>query len=306
MYKFRVSIFMLTYNQEKFIAETIKSVLMQQTDFPFQLVIGEDGSSDNTRKICQEFAEKYGEKIKLLSSEKNIGLIHNFIRTYKICDGEYVAILDGDDYWTDPFKLKKQVDFLDSHPDHSIVFTRFKKLYPGGRIVSKNYSEMKSTTYFTDIVRGNYICSATVMFRNKSHQNDYPQWIDQFPYGDWPLYLWKTRNEEKIGFLKEETAVYRMEIGVSEKLKKTHSDIVQVNTQILNHAYKDPNFTKRSTCIKKSLVNHKISLMASYIREKKWFSFFLIMPKLFFKKPIRVVKTCVYVCKRSFLTRNYF
>lgn len=296
---------MLTYNQEDFIADTIESVLMQKTNFPFQLVIGEDGSQDKTAEICRHYSKKYGDKIKLLAHSPNIGLIQNFLQTYKACRGEYVAILDGDDYWTDPLKLQKQVDFLDTHPDHSIVFTGFKKLYKGGKMISKDYSNMRSTTDFTDLVNGNYICSATVMFRNKSNQEDFPRWIDKLPYGDWPLYLWTTRNGEKIGFLPDHTAVYRMEIGVSERLKKIHSDIVKVNTQILSNAYKDPNFINRVASIKKSLINYEISLMASYLREKKWVSFFLKMPKLLFEEPARVVKTCIYVCRRSLSTRHY-
>ena len=209
-----VSIFLLTYNQEQFIEQTIQSILAQKTNFRYQLVIGEDCSTDNTRKICEQYAEEYTEKIKLLPSEKNHGLIQNFIRTYRECDGKYVAICDGDDYWTDPLKLQKQVDFLDDNPEYSIVFTSFKFLFPDGRIIEKDYSSQSSITSFKDLVFENYISSVTAMFINKMAINDFPAWLDTCPYGDWPLYLWTTKGGSKIRFLDDVTAVYRTEIGV--------------------------------------------------------------------------------------------
>lgn len=293
---------MLTYNQEDFIADTIKSVLMQKTNFPFQLVIGEDGSQDKTAEICRHYAKKYGDKIKLLAHSPNIGLIQNFLQTYKACSGEYVAILDGDDYWTDPLKLQKQVDFLDTHPDHSIVCTGFKKLYPSHRLVSKDYSKIKEVTDFSDLVYGNYICSATVMFRNKNHEKDLPDWLGRFPYGDWPIYLWSTRKGEKIGLLRDETAIYRMEIVVSEKLKKVHSEIVQVNLQILECVNKDQNFNSYLEEIKKSLLDHKFELMAAYLRERKVIEYFRLFIPLLLQDPVRSLRSSAYVLKRSFQT----
>ena len=211
-----VSIFLLTYNQEKFIGQTIESLLDQKTDFRYQIVIGEDCSKDNTRKICEQNAEEYAEKIKLLPSEKNHGLIQNFIRTYKECDGKYVAICDGDDYWIDPLKLQKQVNFLENNPDYSLVFTSFNFLFPDGRFLEKDYSAQNSTTTFEALIFGNYISSVTALFRNKKTPTDFPDWLDTCPYGDWPLYLWTTKDWSKIKYFDDVTAVYRTEIGVGD------------------------------------------------------------------------------------------
>lgn len=131
-----VSIFILTYNQENFIAKTIDSILMQKTNFPFQLVVGEDCSTDATRIICEKYASDCGDKIKLLPNlNKNIGLIANYMRTIKECDGKYIAICDGDDYWIDENKLQKQVDFLESHLDFSIVYTNVRRLFSNGEFI---------------------------------------------------------------------------------------------------------------------------------------------------------------------------
>jgi len=112
-----VSIICITYNHEPYIAEAIEGVLMQKCSFPIELVIGEDCSTDNTRKICEEYANK-SELIKLLPTETNLGMMPNFIRTLQSCTGKYIAMCEGDDYWTDPLKLQKQVDFLEANAEY--------------------------------------------------------------------------------------------------------------------------------------------------------------------------------------------
>ncbi len=115
----KLSVVFITYNHEPFIRKALDGVLMQETDFDFKIVVGEDCSTDNTRAILLEYKEKYPEKIKLLFREKNLGCpTLNVYQTAMECRGEYLAFLEGDDYWTDPHKLQKQVDFLESHPDY--------------------------------------------------------------------------------------------------------------------------------------------------------------------------------------------
>ena len=108
-----VSVLMLTYNHERYIEQAINSVMMQQTDFDYELVIGEDCSTDNTRKIILNIYKNCPEKIKLIISDHNVGVHQNLARTLAACQGKYIAYLDGDDYWTSPNKLHKQVNILD-------------------------------------------------------------------------------------------------------------------------------------------------------------------------------------------------
>lgn len=116
-----VSVFMMTYNHEKYIAQALDSVLMQKCNFHYEIVIGEDCSTDNTRSILLSYKEKNPEKIKLLLHEKNIGAANNQNEVFKNCTGKYVAMLEGDDYWTDPCKLQKQVDFLETNPEYVLT-----------------------------------------------------------------------------------------------------------------------------------------------------------------------------------------
>jgi glycosyltransferase involved in cell wall biosynthesis len=121
-----LSIVTITYNHEPFIAKTIEGVLMQQVKFPIELIIAEDCSTDGTRAICQQYAEEYPDLIRLITSDSNVGAIANERRAMLAARGKYIAFCEGDDYWTDPLKLQKQVDFLESHPDYSVTFHRCK------------------------------------------------------------------------------------------------------------------------------------------------------------------------------------
>ena len=119
-----VSIWMVTYNHEPFIAKAIDSVLMQETNFDFHIFLGEDCSTDNTATVCKDYANKYPDKITLYSHKDNVGATRNGQVIYKACfesGAKYIAMLEGDDYWTDPNKLQKQVDFLEMNEDFVCV-----------------------------------------------------------------------------------------------------------------------------------------------------------------------------------------
>ena len=118
-----VSVFIITYNQQKTITQTIESILMQEGDFTMELVIGEDGGSDDTRLICIEYQKKYPQTIKLLLQDTNQGLVKNYIDSLRLCRGKYVAVCAGDDYWIDKQKIAKQIRFFNQHPDYGVVST---------------------------------------------------------------------------------------------------------------------------------------------------------------------------------------
>ena len=119
-----VSVNMLAYNHEPYIRQAIDGVMMQKTDFEFELIIGEDASRDGTREICLEYQRRFPDKIRVLWWHENVsGLGGNVMRTRARCRGEFMAFCEGDDYWTDPLKLQKQVDVMRKNPDVGLVFT---------------------------------------------------------------------------------------------------------------------------------------------------------------------------------------
>ena len=127
----KLSVFVVTYNQEQYIRQCLDSIVMQQVNFDYEVIIGEDCSTDNTPAICDEYAEKY-PFIKVYHHPNNLGLLKNWEFVMNKCQGEYIALLEGDDYWIDENKLQCQVEWLDVHPEYSITFTRAEILYEDG------------------------------------------------------------------------------------------------------------------------------------------------------------------------------
>lgn len=114
----KLSVCLIVYNHEPYLRQCLDGIMMQETDFDFEIVVGEDFSTDNSRAVLTEYSEKYPGKFKLLFREKNLGRpTLNVYQTSNECSGDYIAYIEGDDYWTDNHKLQKQVDFLDTHPD---------------------------------------------------------------------------------------------------------------------------------------------------------------------------------------------
>lgn len=131
-----VSVAMITYNHESYIAEAIESVVQQRTTFAFELIVGEDCSTDDTRRIVLEYQRRHPQSIHVITSETNVGLVKNLYRTEKACKGKYIAYCEGDDYWQRLDKLQKQVDYLESHPDCVLVYGEYDQHYMAtGRIV---------------------------------------------------------------------------------------------------------------------------------------------------------------------------
>jgi glycosyltransferase involved in cell wall biosynthesis len=118
-----VSVHLLTYNHAQFIRQSIESVVAQETTFPFEIIIGDDHSTDGTSAIVDEYAVKYPDLIKVVRGKKNGGPQPNSIRILENCSGKYMAALEGDDYWIDPYKLQKQADFMEANPEFAICFT---------------------------------------------------------------------------------------------------------------------------------------------------------------------------------------
>jgi hypothetical protein len=210
----KVSVMMITYNHEEYISQAIESVLMQETDFPYELVIGEDCSTDGTRQVVVDYQEKNPEKIRLLLSAQNLGMHENARRTRQACRGEYIAVLEGDDYWTDPHKLQKQVDFLDSHPECAMCFHAVKWVFEEGsrepRVVYP--PERKDMYRLEDLLERNFISTGTTMARSGLQLNNTPSWACELAMGDWPFFLQCAR-QGYIGYVDEIMAVYRVHGG---------------------------------------------------------------------------------------------
>jgi glycosyltransferase involved in cell wall biosynthesis len=209
----KVSVAMVTYNHEAFITQAIESVLMQQTDFDFELVIGEDCSTDGTRAIVHAYGEGHPDRIRPLLSERNQGAHANFVASLNACRGSYIALLEGDDYWTSPEKLQRQVEFLDSHSHYSICFHNATEYYEDRIRESWNYCPqgLKETLTLKDLLLGNFMPTSSVMFR-KGLFEDFPDWYFHLRFGDWPLHVFNAQHGN-IRYLNRVMGVHRNHPG---------------------------------------------------------------------------------------------
>tara|TARA_R110001583_G_scaffold8896_2_gene41975 strand:- start:24503 stop:25489 length:987 start_codon:yes stop_codon:yes gene_type:complete len=212
-----VSINCITYNHENYIAKTIEGFLIQKTTFPIEIVICEDASTDNTAKIIQEYVDKYPDLIIPLFQETNQyskGKNPGFEIAMPKCRGKYIAHCEGDDYWTDPYKLQKQVDFMESNTEYSFIFhdceifdqkTGEKNLRVGNR-------QIDEVVNLESIILENNVPTASIMHRNILDFRLLPQWYLTISKGDYALVI--LLSERGLGkYLPDVMSVYRVHSG---------------------------------------------------------------------------------------------
>lgn len=217
MKKQSIDVVMVVYNQEKFIAKAIESVVLQNKWAECKLIIGDDCSTDGTLRICKEYAEKFPDNIILVESDVNRGLINNYLNCFNYCMSDYIAILEGDDYWTDKFKLNKQVEILENDNEVGLVHTSYETLNDVTNVLTavpvKVFAKMSEFQgyIYNDIVSQNFICAVTVMFRRKVLNKINFKIFEENNCNtvDLIIYLQCAINY-KIAFLSDVTSVYRV------------------------------------------------------------------------------------------------
>lgn len=258
----RFSVCMVTYNQKRFIAQAIESVLMQKTDFKFQLIIGDDASTDGTTEIIHHYLEKYPDIIKLILHEKNIGPFANSMSVYRAAKTEYVAILDGDDYWTDETKLQKQVDFLDKNTKCSICYHNARITFENQaqqEVIwpSKEYRFGKTILTLEDLAIRNPMYTNTIVYRWRFAYENIDELIpEELCPGDYFLALLHAE-KGNIGFIDDTMSVYRRHDGGMSADLATKEALVWIKYgffELKFHYYVDQHFKYK---------------LAKYFREEK-------------------------------------
>lgn len=208
-----VSISCITYNHAEFIRECIDSLLSQKTTFAFEILIHDDASTDGTSDIIREYQHKYPEIIKPIIQTENqytkgvrgINLRFNFSRA----KGKYIALCEGDDYWTDDTKLQRQVDFLEANQDYAVVFHPVKVHFHDESTEDVTFPENTRNITLKRLLEENYIQTNTVMYRA---QKNYEQCETDILPGDWYLHLYHAQFG-KIGMIRRVMSVYRRHSG---------------------------------------------------------------------------------------------
>ena len=239
----KLSVLIITYNHEQFIRQAMDSVLAQEVDFDYEVVVGEDHSTDSTRQILLEYQSRHPDKIRLLERPGNLGAVVNFWRTLEECRGDYVALLEGDDYWSDPQKLRRQIEFLDAHPDYATCFHNVRGMVMDGSEPDFDYCppNQKPTLTFDDLLAENVIPTCSTVFR-RGVMRERPDWALKLRMGDYPLHLLNARYG-KAGYLPEMMGVYRVHRGGTWRQMNWVAQ-VQANVALFEHMaqYVEPKF----------------------------------------------------------------
>jgi glycosyltransferase involved in cell wall biosynthesis len=262
----KVTVCVITYNHEKYISQCLQSIFDQGTDFNFEIVIGDDCSKDSTRVFVLDFLSKYPNMIIPLFHEQNIGPIANWLKVLSVARGEYIAFCEGDDYWIDRSKLKKQVEFMDANPTYSMSFHNARIEYDDGSGKPPqlfNPIEQKKILSLTDVIKKWQIASSSMLFRNDLVS--LPSWYKDIYNGDYALHL-LLAGKGAIGYQSEIMSVYRKHPTSFSGVVRTDSGFYQKRSiELFQHFleyYKETNtlrqIRKKIRSLKRSIIYQKI------------------------------------------------
>lgn len=233
-----VSVCMITYGHENYISQAIEGVLMQQCDFEIELIIANDCSPDNTDAVVKDMIDNHpnGNWIRYIKHERNLGMMPNFIFALGKCTGSYVALCEGDDYWTDPFKLQKQVDFLETNLEYVMCFHKVDILNLDDEIVDDFITNVPENHEILETLArlGNYIHTPSIVFRNII--KEFPFEFEKTPIGDYFLYMMLAEHG-KLKYLSEKMAIYRFGSGCYSTLNEIDVMKTVISFQILFLSY---------------------------------------------------------------------
>jgi len=208
----KLSVMIITYNHERFIARAIESVLAQRVNFDYEILIAEDCSTDGTRDVVTDLHRRYPDRIVLILREQNIGALQNLESSLTVCRGQYLAILEGDDYWTSVDKLQKQVNFLDAHHECAISCHRVRFIDETGDTEAEIFPPCRAGLYTNeDLLKGNFVMTCSAVFR-RDLISPLPPCFSKMKLGDWPRSVLAARHG-KIELMDEIMAAYRVHSG---------------------------------------------------------------------------------------------
>lgn len=211
----KVNVILITYKQEEYIRETLDGLIKQELEYPIEVIVADDCSPDKTLDIIKEYADNAPSNFTFhfLKGEQNLGYVKNYKRAFEACDGKYIAILEGDDYWTEPFHIKKHVDFLESHLDYTVSFNRHIRFFQDGdrtEIFDWNDNSIDFETITTPkLALGNRIGNLSCgVFRTSLVKKLKPEAFD-IDFADWFLGMFLGQFGP-LAYQKEVTSLYRI------------------------------------------------------------------------------------------------
>lgn len=210
-----VSVVMIAYNMERYISQAIKGVVRQRTDFPVELIVMDDCSTDSTATIVKEWKAKHPYVVKYHRNARNLGLQRNYLEGFKLCTGKYMAICDADDYWIGHGKLQRMVDYMENHPQCAVAFHRVVNYYEATGEKSLSNGGMVADCDVAALSRSNFITNSSVLYRRGLVDlTALPEWIKDDRSPDYAMHLLYARHGS-IHFFSRPMGVYRKCAGSS-------------------------------------------------------------------------------------------
>jgi glycosyltransferase involved in cell wall biosynthesis len=238
----KISIVVTAYNHEKYITQCVESILCQKGDFEKEVIVGEDCSTDNTRSILQQFQQKNPGTIFLLPAQENLGVTKNLKRCLDVCTGEYIAICEGDDYWTDEKKLVKQKLFLDEHQDCSMCFSALMIYFEDTNTFLPNILPTQDFLNTEQLIERNDIANFSCCMYRASVVKLLPPGIFSMYIADWMFNI-ACSQLGRLGFIREFMSVYRKHSGAAwsgmstlDSLRKT-CELMDAYNRFLEYKY---------------------------------------------------------------------
>lgn len=253
----KINIILITYNHSQYIGQALDSIVMQKTVHDVEVIVADDASTDNTLEIIKEYEQKSSFKFTYLPSNTNLGFNPNYKRAFEACDGKYIAIMEGDDYWTDPHRLEKHVDFLEQHGECSMSFNRIVFYYQDKADYRVNeWDTAENYKYYTSKqqIVGNKIGNLSACVLRNSIVKTFKPELFELGIADWMLGI----IFGQYGFLaelKEPMSVYRVHgDGQWSKQKEEEQIKNQINSISEYDKYLDYKFTNDFESYKNYLI----------------------------------------------------
>lgn len=288
----QVTVVCITYNHEEYIAQALDSFLMQKTNFKYQIFVGEDCGPDRTADIVREYAEKHPDIIVPFIREKNMGAQRNLIDLCNHATSPYIAFCEGDDYWTDEYKLQKQFDFMESNPEVKVCFARAEIAAPEDWFLNKYYKrDSEGRLIFPDCDpvyknEGTFLKSksfisflqahTSTLFYRWNYDLEIPEWYYDGYIGDWPLFLMHL-GDGVAGFIPDIVSVYRRsDVGVymsdnmDEHFLKTRKENVRLLTNMLEYYEENYPLNYPKIMIENRIKNDVALFIQSALKIDRW------------------------------------
>lgn len=186
----KISVVVITYNQENCIDRALAGVFAQRGDFELEVVVANDASTDSTLEHILKWKERFPENLKLVNHEKNVGFRKNYLSAVKAATGKYMCMCDADDYWIDRHKLKRQMEYMESHPDCAVTFHRIVNVYEQTGVKTLSNGGQKAECDIVDLSRRNFITNLSVMYRRELvPAENLPEWIGDVSLPDYAYHM---------------------------------------------------------------------------------------------------------------------